>query len=336
MNIEIFTNRVAGGWHPGDLDNFLGGNEESTVLLAEAFARAKHDVKVYTTLRESLETKWNGVTWKHTKEFDLTGEHEVLITMKDRQPWFRGAEAKIKLHWCNDIEQPWSTGTINHVDKIVILGTYMRDRMPWIPEEKLEIIPLAMDMRPFKNGQRGKAVVRDNDLAIYTTSPDRGLTTLLEDWRHIKKFRPNLKLFVTYGWKNLETMGGDPGREMAAKIQQMLMQPDIQAGQLSASDMVGLMKSAKYYVHPLNRADSDLFGFGMMKARAAGCTLVVPSVNNNGFREMAERYIPYREWITGRDTTEVNQLATGKPQSWDAVVKKYWSPLLEEVRHAAA
>lgn len=336
MNIEIVTNTIAGGWHPGDLIRFLGGNEESVVLLAEALARAKHNVTVYTSLRGVEKVTLNGVNWEQISAFNLTGNHDVLITMKDRAPWFRGAKARVKIHWCNDIETPWSTGTINHVDKIVILGTYMQDRMPWIPENKRLIIPLAMDMRPFKSQKNMKNIARDENLAIYTTSPDRGLETLLADWTHIKKYRPELKLFVTYGWKNLETMGGGPGRELATRLQQMLNQPDIKSGQLPSADMVGLMKSAKYYVHPLNRPDSDLFGFGMMKARAAGCILVVPSVSQNGFREMADKYIPYREWITGRDKPEINLLGNGIPQSWDNVVKNHWQPLLMEAQNEAA
>lgn len=332
MKVEIFTNQVGGGWHPEDITNFLGGNEESVLLFSEALARQRKDTEIiiYTTLRIDGEIyKSKGVTWKHIKAFQIDDEHDVLITMKDRQLWFRGVEANLKIHWSNDVEPPWATGILNHIDHFICIGTYHRDRLPWLPEEKITYIPLGMDMRPFKNCK----VERDNDLAIYISSPDRGLETLLADWPMIKQARPNLKLYVSYGWTNLDSMGGQPGQELKFRLQQMLMQGDIEFGLLSSAQMVELMHKAKYYVHPLNRADSDLFGFSLMKARAAGCVIVVPSVAFNGFRDMAERYIPYRDWINGEEEAVDNVLACEKPESWDNLVKDKWLPLLNGGSH---
>ncbi len=333
MKIEIITNDVEGGWAPEDLANFLGGNEESITLLAGALARAGQDVTVFTSLKGEARTV-DKVNWKPLREFRMDDEHDVLMTVKDRAPWFRGCDARLKLHWCNDVEVPWSHGTLQWVDKIICLGSYHRERVSWMPDEKVAIIPLGMDMRPFRNN--GKK--RDPNLAVYISSPDRGLETLLEDWEEIKKFRPDLKLFVTYGYQNLINMGGQPGQQLAAKLQHLMSRPDIQAQLLPSSELAKLLKTATYYVHPLNRADSDLFGFSMMKARAAGCTLVVPSVANNGFREMADKFIPYREWITGRETELLNPLHATSPQSWDSIAAKHWLPLLEgkEVSHEAA
>ena len=67
MKIIIFTNDVAGGWEPDDIDRFLGGSEESVVLLSEALIRYGFEVDVYHTKKPGVEEKkvsFMGVNYK--------------------------------------------------------------------------------------------------------------------------------------------------------------------------------------------------------------------------------------------------------------------------------
>ncbi len=318
MEISLFTNQVDGGWHPNQLETFLGGNEECIVLFSAALARMGHKVTVYSSIAESA--IFDKVAYKSRLEFDFDASYDVLITVKDRLPWMKAVDARVKIHWSNDVEPRWADGCLAAVDKVVCMSTYHADRMAWLPEEKRAMIPLGCNISKYKAGEK------QSGLMVYATSPDRGLDTLLQDWGRLKAVHPELSLFVTYNWARFAQT--PRGQQLGA----MLSQPDISHGLLDQKQMAELFSKAEYYVHLLNRPDSDLFGFGLMKAQLAGCKLVLPSVANNGFRDMARAWIPYAEFLKGSTEPAVNTLACTTPQSWGDLTAKHWLPLIAELR----
>ena len=331
MKISIITNRGNRDWHPKQLETFLGGNEESLVLFSAALVKSGHKVSIYAGLPAPFD--WNGVQYFPLSHFDFDSHYEVLISFKDRTPWLRSVSADVRIHWSNDVESRWSDGCLAAVDRVVTIGTYHRSRMEWLPESKNVLIPLGVNMSAYKPGEKKQ------NLCIYATSPDRGLETLLQDWARIRENRfPGdggdfLNLFITYDWSGIQQTEG--ARRLAA----MAQQPGIAHSTLDQKGMAALFGEAEYYIHPLNRADSDLFGFGAIKAQMAGCKLVLPSVDNNGFRDSAREYIPYQDFVRGSDKTVANPHAFHKPISWGDLVKQKWEPMFREilqgVRHAA-
>lgn len=326
MKVQIMTSRVPGGWHPAQLDQFLGGNEETLVEFPRALAKTGHDVTIFTDLANAdhYSEKHEGTArWLQMGKFQLAdSDRDALVTFKDRGPWFRGAQAPRRIHWSQDIEHPWAHGVLSQVNSFVVLGTYHASRMPWVPDDKLLISPLGMTMPGESN------VLKDPDLMIYTSSPDRGLNTLLQDWGRIKHHHPKLKLVVTYSWSNLDRWGGEGGQRLKAELMGLMGQTDIQKAELNREQMNGLMRAATYYCFPLNRSDSDLCGFGLQKAREAGCKLVLNYAQGNGFQDVAKDYIPYREFISGSTEEVANSSHRHDPTSWDDLVADFWNPLL--------
>ena len=140
MEISLFTNQVNPGWHPNQLDTFVGGNEECIALFSAALARLGHSVTVYSSIPEAC--IFDKVSYKPRTVFDFEASYDVLITVKDRLPWLRAVDARVKIHWSNDVEPRWSDGCLSAVDKVVLMSTYHAERMEWLPEEKRSLIPL--------------------------------------------------------------------------------------------------------------------------------------------------------------------------------------------------
>ena len=330
MELSIITNAIAGQWHPLDLDKFLGGNEESLVLLARALQLAGVNVEVFTSLRGPEWISPEGVIYRQRESFDPNEQFDALISWKDRAVWLQPLAAKFKVHASQDVEPAFSTGAMRQIDAFGVLGTYHSERLPWIPEGKRIMIPLGVE--PTEYAPLGQK----ENLAIYATSPDRGLSTLLEDWGHIRRAHPGLNLLITYDWTRLATMSGPQGAMYARKLEALAAQPGIERVTYDAAGIKGAFQSAKYYVHPIHKIDADLFGFGMMKAQACGCIPVLHSADG-GFRDSARMWIPYREWIDGRTEPEANPRFCQPAVAWTEIVAKYWLPLLnrQEVNHVA-
>ena len=330
MEITIFTNEVAGGWHPDDVDRFLTANEETLVLWSEALVRAGHAPTVYASLRGCSACERKGVHYAARGAFDPLGRFAALITYKSRLPWQQGADAPVRLHWSMDIEPPWSSGTLARVQRFLALAPYHASRMPWVPAAKAGQVPLGMDLRDTDKARRPAGIAAAN-LAVYTTSPDRGLERLLLDWPAIAAAHPGLKLLVTY---DVGRLGGSPlGAWLVARAREVGAEF---TGPLPKAEFNALVARARYNVHPLNRFDSDLFGYGAYRAWRLGALPVLNYYHGTAFADTVPVWAPYREFLTGaavvrQETPPITVL------SWDDNVKQYWEPLLAgQAREVAA
>ena len=316
MDIRVVTNQIANGWHPSDLDTFLGANEETLVLWSRAMVKAGHAVTVHTSLRGTECSDAQGVWWRKLERFNPASYCDVLISFKTRAAWLFPTNAGLRIHWSNDVETPWSNGLMRQVDKFIVLSEYHAERMPWVPYDKMEIIPLSIDPTVYK-----PCGEKECGLAIYATSPDRGLETLLTDWPRIQALHPGLRLAVTYDWSRTSQQFRD-------HMKPLLAQDGVSRATPSTSEMLGLFQRAEYYFHLLNNPDSDLFGFGPTKAILCGAKAILPSVHGNGFRSTVPEYIPYADFLRGSVKTVKNQEWRTVVQGWDEIVSERWSNLI--------
>lgn len=329
MEVAIISNAVAGGWHPLDLQRFLGGNEESLALLSEAMQEAGFAVEVFTSLRGPDWVSPAGVIWRQREAFDDRYPVDALISWKDRAIWLHPQAAKLRIHASQDVEPPLSNGAMRQIDRFITLASYHTERLTWIDPAKRTVIPLGVDPEEYKpEGEK-------ESLAIYATSPDRGLETLLTDWPRIRETHPDLRLLITYDWSRLATMSGPQGAAYAKHLEKLAAQPGIERATYDAAGIKAAFQRARFYIHPLIHPDADLFGFGAMKAQACGCKLVLSGLDC-GFRDMAREWIPYDEFVNGRMEPEKNPRFSLEPMPWDRILSEYWAPLLRgEVQHAS-
>lgn len=292
--LKIFTNQVRGGWSPNDLEKFLGGSEESIVLLAEALTRAGKEVKVYHNPRDGTETERNGVKYQDHSMAEFWASDEV-ITFRTPVPWQTGATAAKQIHYTCDVEFPWDTTKVTYA----VISKYGAARNVFV--ENPVVMYLGVDIESLEKNKQQQVP----GTMLYSASPDRGLETLLKDWEEIHK-RYGLELRVTYDDLQI------PGVTCL--------------GRISKDEMEQEFWKAEYWVHPVNRPDSELFCLNAVKARHCECKRVIKNVG--ALKETAGDYIDYDGFVKGSKETIQQE---GIPiMDWDEMAKN-WLTLLERV-----
>jgi len=322
LRIDLWCNAVAGGWRPHDLETSLGGGEEAVALWARALATRGHRVRVFHNAPDGAATRWGGAAFLPHERFNPFARRDVLVSWKSPHPWRIGATASVRLHWSSDVEAPWSPRMLERLHGFVVLTPFHRRCMPWLPERLTRVIPLGLDTAHLD----AHWAPREAGLCLYASSPDRGLETLLRDWPRIRDWQPGLRLEVCYGFSRLlASAGGSPHvaafRERMARL---LRQEGVTyRGALSRAETARTYWRAAYWMHPLNRAESELFCLNAVKARHCG---VVGVVNRLGaLQQTATRWIDYTAFREGgRDITTVPPYPA---PDWDTVVRDYWEPL---------
>jgi glycosyltransferase involved in cell wall biosynthesis len=335
--VDVYTNAVAGGWHPRDLEAFLGGSEESLVLWSRALAAAGVDVTVYYSPPPAADAALEdgGVRWLPRGAFAPHAARDVLITFKDPRPWLLGADARLRIHWSAEIELPWPAALRERLTDWVCLSRYHAARMAWLPPGQVRIIPLGFDRAGLLAARRGKVPGR----ALYCSSPDRGLERLLLDWPLLRERHPGLELHVCYGWQVFDACaaGAAPHRRHAAgryreRIRALLRQPGIvNRGALPRAEMAAAYWEAQYWMLPLAHPDAELFCLNALKARCAGAVPVV--LRRGALEETVERWHPYDRFAVTPAAAlgaPLTGIAPGTPAlPWEDVVAQYWLPLLQ-------
>lgn len=311
MRVTFFTEALQGGWLPSDLDAFLGGNQECLVLLARELRRRGHQVEVYASLRvpdlATAVVEDHGVIYRPGERFNFDEAYDVLVSVKTAQPWLARCTARRKVHWCLDVERPWPRSLLGQLDVFTNLGTYHRSRLPWLPDELTRFLPLAL---PDEYAGAPDPRKRKRGSFLYATSPDRGLATLLEDWPAIWARDEAQELLITYNWQRLPPA---LQQDLAARLRGL---PKVTMALFPAADMRNIFQTAERYVLPLNRPDSDLYGFGALKAQACGCVPVLNAVAGTGFQDSVRAWERYADLAAGKRERQANPLAKELPVTW--------------------
>jgi len=327
--IKIFTNQVANGWEPADLKTFLGGSEESVVLLAEALTRKEFEVTVYHNQVISKDKNINGVLYK-SREQATCDQDDIFITFKDVAPWKMGAKAALNIHWTTEIEKSWGSNPdtgeryIDNIDHYINISKYQQGKNSFVPNSINKAFPLGVDLESLN---KNKAKTEKNTL-LYCSSPDRGLLQLLKDWKFIKQKSPDLKLKVAYGWGNFNTANPEI-RKFKDTISKLLNQDGITyLGSLDKTQIEKEYWKAAYWVLPLNNPNSELFCLNAVKARHCGCTPIVNKVG--ALSETVGDFIDYHDFINKGLSNVQKEEADYKAISWDNIVEQYWLPILKD------
>ena len=327
MKVTFLTNGYDRGWHPDDLDMFLGGNEQCLVLLCRELRRRGHQPEVYTTLRApTVAVEDFGTIYRHREDFDRSARYECLVSYKTQDPWWWRCAADLRLHCSADVEPPWPAAYLAQLDGFTYMSSYHRLMVPWVPKELWRYVPLAL---PVEFSVKRKPVDRVPNLMLYATSPDRGLVTLLADWNEICARYAGARLLVTYDLSRVR---------VSPQTAQLLQQPGVSVTLFKAAQMPEVYGRASYLVHPLNRVQSDLYGYGALQAQTCGCLPVLPfdTLDGTGFQDSVPRWVAYRDFLAGNTSPRDNAKVLDLPKTWSQCVEQYWLPLLgKEVARAS-
>jgi len=320
--IFILTNEYPGGWNP--FSNKLKGSEELIIEFAKALAaNTEHVVTVFHDQEKGIASLPTDLFLEPRDKFDVQNCDRV-ICWKERIVFSKKRDDQIFIKWTSDVECPYP---IDKYDYVVQASQYHKNRHPWIPPDKSKIIPYGLP-DSFLDLDTSKVTRKPNTM-LYCSSPDRGLLDLLSDWNDIKKINPDLQLTITYGFENMLrfTNNAPQALHIVEGIRKFCNREDIDLKEdLPKDEMDKLYFSHKYWVHPLNNPDGELFCFNALKARRGG---MVSVVNKYGaLQNTVGDFIPYTEFIRGNEKI-LRTKAEVPIMNWQQVVNSFWRQMLE-------
>jgi len=317
VKIIIYTNEVAGGWCPDDIDRFLGGSEEAVVLLSEALVRAGYSVDVYHSQKDGNNTERHGVRYQPREKCSVEDPaNTIFITFKDKLPWLQGLSCYRNIHWSAEVEKKWPMDKINY---FVNISRYHESRNLFVPVDKSCAIPLGVDTLSLDRNKSDK----DPNTMLYCSSPDRGLLQLLQNWQVLRLHYPAIELRIAYGFRNFDAMCQDT--VLKNTIKHLMRQDQIIAlGELPKEQIEEEYWRAEYWCLPLNKPDAELFCLNALKAQYCGCK---PVVNLCGaLADTVGDYIPFDKFLLN-ETDTIQHTPAYTAVKWDEIVSYYWQPL---------
>lgn len=220
MKISFYANRTQ---FDGDAleKRGLGGSESALINLSRALNESlspNDEITVYNGQRKKEE--YNGITYKSHNDFLIDCKNfnqDVFISLRDHAPFFVPyIDSKIKILWSQDDLNERGLQDLQNriyprenVDFFLAISEYAKGEIQkGFPEKKVFLQ---------RNGYNDKLISKEvfykprSPIAVYSSTPYRGLDVLTEVWPIIfnecskNGISPKLKVFSgmeLYGWSN--------------------------------------------------------------------------------------------------------------------------------------
>lgn len=204
-SIAFYTQPIPEVWNPDTFEQGgHGGAETCIIKLAPMFAADGWRVVVFGTPGDYRGVH-DGVEWWTSDEY-LPGERfHTFVSSRSVVPFDGTPLAKIKLLWMHDVNiGPEDQKVMMRPDKVLGLTNWHANHLKklyGLPDSKVGIMPNGIDLSRFKKDDWDK---KNKFNFIYSSSPDRGLETLLSLWPIIKDAFPESQLNLFYGWDMID------------------------------------------------------------------------------------------------------------------------------------
>lgn len=203
----MYTGKAWEQWTPRNLDEGgIGGSETATVYTARDFVRKGWRAKVFGDCA-GQEGLYDGVEYIHHEKFSTwVGAEKADLFVSSRRPDVFGLPVRAGRTAClaHDIWLSPDKNADLHVDKVDLFfllspwhKQFFMSHHQGVPEAKIHITRDGVDLERFKEPLR-----RIKGRMIYSSSPDRGLETLLDCLPRIRKEVPHAEVHVFYGFYN--------------------------------------------------------------------------------------------------------------------------------------
>ena len=268
MRLAFVMNPVRGGWSPADPESWAGGEEVATGM-TRAFAARGHAV---TVIWDSPALMDGAVEYVNHAEVGRRTFDAALFFKCPELGAQYARIAPIRMLW-TDQERAFNPDPFQLVGACSLyLGRYLASLVPRCTD-KLDVMPYAYD-----NGEllRGMDTDRWHDpwLVLATSSPDRGLATLLGCWPAILEKVPDAVLRVTYGWEQFDKIGGPiETKRQIERLLSGLPAHSVTFGRVSRDELHRLYWQAAVWAYYCTGGEQ--FGLSAIKAQAAGCIPIV-------------------------------------------------------------
>jgi glycosyltransferase involved in cell wall biosynthesis len=230
------------GWSPTDVR--LSGTERGIVEWAEELASREHKVIVFLNPNQNTPPSHNGVVYASRVLYQGGGDVCINIKSPDVEP------IEPTIFYTNDVDA--DKQDLSKYDAVIHISEWAKDNIP-VNNDKVFVVP---------HGYDETKIYPDTKIpkqCIYTSSPDRGLNTLLRAWVEVAQVHPDATLKVTYGAEPMYI-------------------PNVEfLGELSEDEMNQLYRESDIWCHPAS--GGELQCIAGLKAQAAGCwPVIIPTM----------------------------------------------------------
>jgi glycosyltransferase involved in cell wall biosynthesis len=262
----------AGPWTPDARRTGIGGSEEAVIHLTRALADRGHDVRVY--MIGGPNRRYDGVWYGNWRSL---GEHRVDAAVVWRRPrlaaWLddRVRHVGRRYLWLHDVRNRDAVrDAFPAFDKVVALSRFHRAWYPFVPDDRIVVMPNGIDPDDFA----GPHPWRDPFRVVYGSDYGRGLLHLLAAWPHVRGAVAGASLRVFYGWQGIERRNPTHAREMRREFAPLLAEPGVaHLGRIGHAAVAAEFRSAGVWAYPCAFPETSCIT--AMKAQAGGAVPVV-------------------------------------------------------------
>jgi protein O-GlcNAc transferase len=273
--------------HRSPDDPGIGGSETAVAELAKRLASRGHPVTVYTKVREGCpEYDAGGARWLPLEAADFTASGVwVLSRCPSALDNFALPHPRQKI-WlvCQDVYYPKTFADGHPVANG--MSEQRVEKLDWAfplchAHEKLlvERVPeLKGKTRLSSNGIRSDLVAkveasvlppRDPYKIMFTSSPDRGLASLLRIYARARETEPRLSLVAAYGWDNIEKCEGKHWKRVREECESLASVSGVTySGRLPQPELYRLFLTSGLWVYPTTFTETSCVS--CMEAQALG------------------------------------------------------------------
>lgn len=280
MKILWVMNQVRGGWAPSEADGWAGG-EETAVGASRAFAAKGHEVTVLWDGPALMDgpVEYLTAAMLGTRTFDVA----LFFKCPELAPEYLRLAPK-RFLW-TDQERAFNPDPFDLIGACSLYLARLLASLVPRAATKLDVVPYAYDyaelsaqhfhgeVYEYQSNLDDPYVAKDPNLVLTTSSPDRGLGTLLRAWPKVLERHPQAKLRCTYGWDVFDKIGGPAS--VKAEISALLAAcgDSVTFGRVSRDELHRLYWQAGVWAYYCTGGEQ--FGLSAIKAQAAGCVPVV-------------------------------------------------------------
>lgn len=210
LDLAFFVGQGLQDWTPLTLaQTGMGGSETMAWAMASRLRKLGHKVRVYAQCQPFQEGTYEGVEWYNFDKFENITCDVLIASRRPDAVFAPGFNAKRSILWVHDVNvgqnlmNPFMAAKF---DRILGLSEWhlgaIRASYPRIHPSKIQKTRNGIDLSRFE----AKEVYRNPHRAIYSSSPDRGLFSLVELWPRVQQAVENAELHIYYGFEGWETV----------------------------------------------------------------------------------------------------------------------------------
>ena len=232
-SIAFVTAPLVEPWHPLlEAESGAGGAETCIMRLAPRFAADGWRTVVFGTPGEHRGVDKNGVEWWESNEFLPNEEFKIVVASRVPEVFSSEVDAQQKYLWMHDVNLgPRPMPFLDRIDQIIGLTNWHVNHMSklyGVKLDKFSVVPNGIELDLYKHlppheSWRLKTKNTDGIRFIWSSSPDRGLVTMLALWPHIKDMWPDARLDIFYGWNIIDRIIAKTGNYGLALLKEKVL-----------------------------------------------------------------------------------------------------------------